>query len=120
VLFANKSWISANRATVQKLTNAIAKAQVWMAKASAEDVAKAMATYFPGVPLEDSAAVIRRYRAAGAPVYSESTLIAPDGLAKLQQVMMEGGILPGGKLVPYNAIVITDIATEAQRRAVAN
>jgi NitT/TauT family transport system substrate-binding protein len=117
VLFANKSWISANRATAQKLTNALAKAQQWMAKASPEEVAKAMASYFPGVPLEDSANVIRRYRATGAPVYSESTVIPRDGLAKLQEVMVEGGILPAGKMVAYDSIVITDIAKEAQRRA---
>ena len=120
VLFANKSWIGANRATAQKLTNALARAQKWMGKASPEDVAKALASYFPGIPLEDSAGVIRRYRATGAPVYSESTVIPRDGLAKLQEVMIEGGILPAGKVVPYEAIVISDIAREAQRRAESN
>lgn len=120
VLFANKSWLSANRASAQKLTNAIAKAQAWMAKASEYDVAKAMASYFPGIPLEDSAGVIKRYRATGAPVYSESTVIPRDGLAKLQEVMVEGGILPAAKVVPYEAIVVTDIPMEAQRRLAAN
>jgi len=79
-----------------------------------------MASFFPGNPLEDSAGVIRRYRSTGAPVYSESTVIPREGLAKLQEVMVEGGILPPGKVVPYEAIVITDIAAEAQRRAGAN
>jgi NitT/TauT family transport system substrate-binding protein len=116
VLFANKSWLSANRATAQKLTNAIARAQGWMAKASDEEVAKAMASYFPAIPLEESANVIKRYRGTGAPVYSQSTVIPRDGLIKLQELMVAGGILPAGKIVPYEAIVVTDIGTEAQRR----
>lgn len=120
VLFANKSWLSANRASAQKLTNAIAKAQAWMAKSSDEQVAKAMVSYFPGIPLDESAAVIKRYRAVGAPVYSDSTVINREGLAKLQEVMVGGGILPSAKVVPYEAIVVTDIATEAQRRLGSN
>jgi NitT/TauT family transport system substrate-binding protein len=120
VLFANRSWLAANRASAQKLTNAIAKAQAWMAKSSDEQVAKAMASYFPAVPLDESAAVIKRYRATGVPVYSESTVISREGLAKMQELMVTGGILPSGKIVSYDAIVVTDIGMEAQRRLGSN
>jgi NitT/TauT family transport system substrate-binding protein len=75
VFFAKKSWYEQSREVGQKLTNAIAKAQVWMKTADNEQIARAIAPYFPGVPLEISVTVVKRFRETGAPVWSESTVI---------------------------------------------
>ena len=37
------------------------------------------------------------------------------GLAKLQEVMVIGGVLPPDKIVAYEAIVAPDLALQAQR-----
>jgi len=115
VLFAKKSWYENNRDVAQKLTNAVARAQLWMRTHSDEQIAEAVAPYFPGIAKETTVSVMRRYREAGAPIFSHSTVIDPEGLAKLQEIMVLGGVLPAEKKVAYDAIVAPEIATEAQR-----
>jgi NitT/TauT family transport system substrate-binding protein len=66
VFFAKTSWYEKNRELAQKLTRAIAKAQVWMKAAGDEQIASAIAPYFPGVPIEISITVLKRYRETGA------------------------------------------------------
>jgi NitT/TauT family transport system substrate-binding protein len=115
VFFANKSWLGKNRDQAQKLTTAIAKAQAWMKANNDERIAAAIAPYFPGVPLDTHVAIMKRYRGTGAPIWSESTLVDRGGLAKLQEVMIAGGVLAPDKTVAYEAIVATDVALKAQQ-----
>jgi NitT/TauT family transport system substrate-binding protein len=76
VFFAKNSWYDKNREAAQKLTNAIAKAQAWMKTASDEQIARAIAPYFPGIPMEISVTVVKRYRETGAPVWSHMIVLA--------------------------------------------
>jgi NitT/TauT family transport system substrate-binding protein len=115
VFFAKKSWFEKSREAAQKLTNAITKAQMWMKVASDEQIAGAVAPYFPGVPMEISVTVVKRYRETGAPLWSESTVIDRGGLAKLQEIMAIGGVIAPEKIVAYEAIVASDVALQAQR-----
>ena len=115
VFFARKSWFEKNRDQAQKLTNAIAKAQVWMKAASDEKIAAAIAPYFPGLTMDIHVAIMKRYRGTGAPIWSESTLVDRVGLAKLQEVMVADGVLAADKIVAYEAIVATDVAHKAQQ-----
>jgi NitT/TauT family transport system substrate-binding protein len=115
VFFAKTSWYEKNRELAQKLTRAIAKAQVWMKAAGDEQIASAIAPYFPGVPIEISITVLKRYRETGAPVWSESTVVDRAGLAKLQEIMVIGGVIASEKVVANEAIVASDVALEAQR-----
>ena len=116
VFFAKRSWYEKNREAAQKLTNAIAKAQVWMKAASDEQIAGAIAPYFPGIPKQISVTVVKRYRETRAPLWSESTVIDRGGLAKLQEIMAIGGVIAPEKVVAYEAIVASDVAIEAQRK----
>ena len=113
--FANKSWLDKNRGTAQKFTNAIARAQAWIKAATGEQIAAALAPHFPGLPPEVTVAVIKRYRETGAPVLSETPTISRVGLTKLQEVMAIGGVIAPAKIVPYEAIVATEFALEAER-----
>ena len=115
VFFANRSWFEKNRDQAQRLTTAIAKAQAWMKANSDERIAAAIAPYFPGVPLDIHVAIMKRYRGTGAPIWSESTLVDRAGLAKLQEVMIAGGVLASDKIVAYEAIVAPDVALKAQQ-----
>jgi NitT/TauT family transport system substrate-binding protein len=105
VLFAKRSWYEKNHETAQKVTKAIARAQLWLKAAGDEQAARTVATYFPGIPLEISTAVVRRYRDSGAPLWSDSPVIDREGLAKLQEVIVMGGIMAPEKIVRYEAIV---------------
>jgi NitT/TauT family transport system substrate-binding protein len=115
VLFANKSWLEKNRDLAQKLTNAIAKSQAWMKAATDEQIAAAIAPYFPGLPVDIHVAVLERYRNTGAPVWSESPVIDREGLAKLQEIMVAEGLLSPAKIIAYEAIVASDVALKAQQ-----
>jgi NitT/TauT family transport system substrate-binding protein len=115
VLFAKKSWYEKNHETAQRLTEAIAKAQLWLKAASDEQIARTVAPYFPGTPLEISTAVVRRYRETRAPLWSESPVIDRQGLAKLEEVIVLGGVMAPEKIVPYEAIVAPEATSDVAR-----
>ena len=113
--FAKKSWIEKNRDVAQKFTNAIARAQAWMKAATDAQIAAALAPHFPGLPSDITVDVIKRYRGTGAPILSETPQISRPGLAKLQEVMIIGGVIDPSKTVPYESIVAVEFALEAER-----
>lgn len=117
VFFAKRSWIEKNPAAAQKWTNAIAKAQAWVATASEKDIAEAIAPYFPGLSLDDNIAVVSRYRTAGVPIWASSTSVDEGGLAKAQEIMIMGGVLPADKKVPYEKIVTTTFSGVAEKKS---
>jgi len=111
LFFAKKSWVEKNPDLAQKWTNAIARGQSWMKTASEKDVAEAIAPFFPGLTIEDNIAVVSRYRTVGVPIWATSTIVDPAGLAKAQEIMVVGGVLPADKKVDYDKIV-TNIYAE--------
>jgi len=116
LFFAKKSWIEKNPDLAQKWTNAIARGQAWMKTASEKDVAEAIAPFFPGLSLEDNIAVVSRYRTVGVPIWATSTIVDPAGLAKAQEIMVVGGVLPADKKVDYDKIVTNVYAEKAQQK----
>jgi NitT/TauT family transport system substrate-binding protein len=115
VFFAKQSWLEKNPAVAQKWTNAIAKAQAWVKTASPEDIAGAIAPYFPGLTAEDNIAVVNRYRTVGVPIWATSTVADEGGLAKAQEIMVVGGVLPADKKVPYAKLVTNVFADKAEK-----
>ena len=116
LFFAKKSWIEKNPDLAQKWTNAIARGQSWVKTASEKDVAEAIAPFFPGLSLEDNIAVVSRYRTVGVPIWATSTIVDPAGLAKAQEIMVVGGVLPADKKVDYDKIVTNVYAEKAQQK----
>ena len=116
LFFAKKSWIEKNPDLAQKWTNAIARGQAWMKTASEKDVAEAIAPFFPGLSLEDNIAVVSHYRTVGVPIWATSTIVDPAGLAKAQEIMVVGGVLPADKKVDYDKIVTNVYAEKAQQK----
>ena len=101
-----------NGETAQKWTNAIAKAQDWMKTAKLEEVAQSVTPFFPGITIEDHVAVINRYLNSGGPIWASSTEVDKGGIEKLQELMIEGGVMPADKKVPYDVIVTNEYSTE--------
>ena len=116
VFFAKKSWVEKNPDLAQKWTNAIARGQAFMKTASDKEIAEAIAPFFPGLTVEDNIAVVHRYRNVGEPIWAESTVVDPAGLAKAQEIMVVGGVLPADKKVAYDKIVTTTFAEKAQQK----
>jgi NitT/TauT family transport system substrate-binding protein len=116
LFFAKKSWLEKNPELAQKWTNAIARGQAWMKTASEKDVAEAISPFFPGLTLEDNIAVVSRYRTVGVPIWATSTIVDPAGLAKAQEIMVVGGVLPADKKVDYDKIVTNIYADKAQQK----
>ena len=120
VFFARRSWFEKNQDQAQKLTNAIAKAQVLMKTASDEKIAAAIAPYFPGLTTDIHVAIMKRYRGTVIRILVRiDTGRYRAGLAKLQEVMVAGGVLASDKIVAYEAIVATDVAHQGATGAVA-
>jgi NitT/TauT family transport system substrate-binding protein len=113
LFFAKKSWLEKNPGLAQKWTNAIAKAQAWVKTASADDIAEVIAPYFPSLSKDDNIAVVNRYRTVGVPIWATSTMPDKDGLAKAQDIMVEGGVLTADKKVPFDKLVIPTFAEKA-------
>jgi NitT/TauT family transport system substrate-binding protein len=116
VFFAKKSWVEKNAVAAQKWTNAIARAQAWSKSASPKEIAEAIAPFFPGLSIEENMAVVDRYRTVGVQIWAESTLMDKGGLAKAQEIMTVGGVLPADKHVAYEKIVVNDFAVKAQAK----
>lgn len=112
--FAKKSWLAKNSEIAQKWTNAIAKAQAWMATAKIEEVAQSVLTFFPNTTIEDHVPVITRYLKAGAPIWASTTEVDRGGIEKLQELMIAGGVLPADKKVAYDAVVTKVYSDKAQ------
>lgn len=88
-----------------------------MAKASEKDIAEAIAPFFPGLSLDENIAVVSRYRQAGVPIWASTTIVDQAGLARAQDIMVLGGTLPADKKVPYDKIVTTTYATQAEMKS---
>ena len=102
LFFAKKSWIEKNPELAQT--------------ASEKDVAEAIAPFFPGLSIDDNIAVVSRYRTVGVPIWATSTVVDPAGLAKAQEIMVVGGVLPVDKKVDYDKIVTNVYADKAQQK----
>jgi len=116
VFFAKKSWLAKNKDVAQKWTNAIARAQSWVQSASEKEIAEVIAPYFPGLTIEDNIAVVNRYRTVGVPIWATNTIVDKGGLAKAQEIMVIGGVLPAGKEVAYDKIVDTSYGESATKK----
>jgi NitT/TauT family transport system substrate-binding protein len=117
--FAKSSWLAKNGEVAQKWTNAMAKAQFWMRTASAKEVAEAITSYFPSITIDEHIDVINRHRNAGGPIWTDGPEVAKAGIEKLQEMMILGGVLPADKKVPYDKVVTTTYAKEAEKRLAA-
>lgn len=106
---ANKSYIEKNPEIIQKFTNAIYRAQLWVENHSPQDVARAIKPAFPDADENILVAVVKRHKAediwAKNPIFKESSF-------NLQQNVMESaGELK--KRADYEKVINTTFAKKA-------
>ena len=107
--FAKKSYIEENSDLIQRFVNAIYKGQQWVKNNSAEDVAKAIADFFPDTDLEVLTEVMQKYKDIDA--WNETPYLSEEAFERLQTVMTEAGELE--QKAPYNEIVNNYYANKA-------
>lgn len=107
--YSLSSFIKENPGIIQGFTNAIAKAQKWVAEHSAEEIAKAVSPSFPGTDMKLLTSAIENYKKIEA--YSGKPMMTEDAFNRLQMVMSEAGEL--SKTAPYSDIVDNSFGEKA-------
>ena len=100
-----------NPAVVQGFTNAIARAQRWIAQHSDREVAEAMATQFPDTSVELLEKVTARHRAIDA--WNSTPVMEQSALERLETVMEHAGELERSQWVNFDALVDNSFAQKA-------
>lgn len=107
--FAKKSYIEENSDIIQKFTNAIYKGQKWVETHSTEEVAEAIASYFPDTDKELLITVLNRYKEID--VWNKTPYLEKDGFELLQTIIQDAGELK--QKAPYDKIVNNNFANKA-------
>ena len=109
--FAKKSYIEQNPDIIQGFTNATYKGLQWVKEHTAEEIAKAIQSFFPDTDLEMLANAIQQYKDIDA--WNETPVLKQEAFDRLQTVMTEAGELD--TKAPYNVIVNNKFAEETIR-----
>lgn len=109
--FANRSYLTANAGTVQRFTNAIARAQRWVAEHTDREVAEAICGQFPDTDLAVLERVCARHREIDA--WNLTPVMEQAALERLETVMTTGGQLKQEEWVDFDRLVDNSFAQKA-------
>jgi NitT/TauT family transport system substrate-binding protein len=113
VFMATDSYIRKNPKVIQSFTNAIYRAQKWVATGDARETATLVGKWFPRVPAAQIERAVNRYRAFG--IWKTDPSATPAAIEALQDILIEGGVLKADKRVKFDSIVTNRFAEEAKR-----
>ncbi|NEZ47608.1 ABC transporter substrate-binding protein [Clostridium niameyense] len=112
--FTTKSYMEKNPETIQKFTNAIYKAQMWVEKHSEDEIAKSIKSFFPGFDEKLLVDVIKNYKSINA--YSTNPIIKEKELNKLMDIIQSSN----KELIPqrpsFDKIVTNKFGEEAIKK----
>lgn len=106
---AEKSYIKANPEIIQKFTNAIYKAQIWVDEHTPEEIAKVIAPQFKDTEMDLLIKIVQRYK--DQDTWRKDPYFEKAGLDLLQNILDSAGELT--KEVEYENIITTEFAEEA-------
>lgn len=106
---ATNSFISENPELIQKFTDALYKAQLWIKDANDKEVAEAMKPFFDDLSVEDLEIIVKRYRDINA--WCTSPVLTKEEMQKLTTIMKEAGELD--KEAPFEKIVNNKFAKKS-------
>ena len=109
--FASQSYMAQNPQIIQGFTNAIARAQRWIAQHSDREVAEAMVSQFPDTSVDLLEKVTARHRAIDA--WNATPVMAPSALERLEAVMEHAGELTREQFVDFEKLVDNSFAEKA-------
>ena len=109
--FASQSYMAQNPQIIQGFTNAIARAQRWIAQHSDREVAEAMVSQFPDTSVALLEKVTARHRAIDA--WNATPFMEPSALERLETVMEHAGELTREQFVDFEKLVDNSFAEKA-------
>jgi NitT/TauT family transport system substrate-binding protein len=110
VFMSKESYITKNGETVQKFTNAIQRAQLWVKEHSPEEIADAILPYFEKTDRDIVVSAVKRYKEQDT--YAANPVVDEKEWNNLLDVMENAGELK--ERVPAGEIVDTSFAEKAQ------
>ena len=108
--FAKKSYIAENSDLIQRFTNAVYQGQQWVATHTDEEVAEAVAEFFPDTTLALLTASVASYR--GIDAWNTDPVMSEESFQRLQTVMTEAGELT--KPADFSQVVNNTFAEKAK------
>lgn len=109
--FANRSYLTANAGTVQRFTNAIARAQRWVAEHTDREVAEAHLRTVPGYGSGGSGTGL--LPAPGDRAWNLTPVMEQAALERLETVMTTAGQLKQEEWVDFDRLVDNSFAQKA-------
>jgi len=109
---ATDKYIKDNPAVVQAWTDAIAKGMKWTASAPAEEIAKVLQEFFPGVNAKALVGAAQRYQRLK--IWKSTPVIEPAPIEKFQDILVQGHVLDQAKRVKFADLVLTEFAAKAK------
>ena len=106
---ASRDSIRRNRAAFDAMVRAIRRSLAWVAEHSGEELADAVASYYPHVARELLASSLQRYH--DAKLWARTPDLSRQGFARLAESMKSGGFI--SRLYPYEDCVDQSFSTEA-------
>ncbi|WP_338777840.1 ABC transporter substrate-binding protein [Metabacillus sp. FJAT-52054] len=108
---SKESFIKKNGDSVQKFTNAIQKAQSWVEKHSAKEIADAITEHFEDTDPSLIETVVSRYKEQDS--FAKDPILDEKEWENLQNIMNEAGELP--KHIDHSKLVNTQFAEKAPK-----
>jgi NitT/TauT family transport system substrate-binding protein len=108
-LMATDTRLHRDRAMFVALTRAFHKAQLWIAAASADDIASVIAPAFADIPRPLLARIVARYRAQGT--WPDDPRLDEPGYSRLQEILLAGGFIKSRHA--FSRLIDTEIATDS-------
>ena len=112
---ATDRYIAEHPEIIQRYTNAIYRAMRYVFETDPVVVAEEIAPLFDGANVDLLASAIHRYRETGA--WKSTPVMVPADFEKLQDLMIQGGVLEGSKRAPFEAIATNEFAKRAVEQA---
>jgi NitT/TauT family transport system substrate-binding protein len=109
---ATDKYIKDNPQVIQTWTDTIAKAMKWTAAAPAEEIAKVLQEFFPGVNPKALLGAAQRYQRLK--IWKSTPVIEPGPIEKFQDILVQGHVLDQGKRVKFADLVLTEFAAKAK------
>lgn len=108
---ASKQYIEKNPDTIQRFTNALYKAMVWVHESSTEEITEAIKPHFPDTEDDILISLVERYRAQDT--WKPDLILREEGLDRMMDIMELAGELD--KRADYDKIVNTKFAEESMK-----
>src|ERR1700744_780020 len=110
---ASGEFIEKHPDLIQSFTNALQKGLNWTREHSAHEVAEKIAPDFKDLPVPMIEAVVDEYKKLD--IWPRTVLITPDGMKKMSDLMVEGGVIKSGG--EYADVVRPEFAQKAAATA---